>query len=212
MANYSVVLFKDKKKKKIIKEYKTLAKAQEFFNSNISKSEKIIFEKVFESGKLCEFELAIIEKTKSQMSPTYLTDQFGRNKKVKLEDENLKFIKISKIKKEEEIYDIKKSIKISFDKFIKTYMVGNEMKMLYSLNNKIVLQENLEFKIFSVKNKSDAERFLDCVSKFYYDNKKTNCLFIKDSSVAQRKYLLKLLSDAGFDKKILYRQSTTHPR
>lgn len=212
MANYSVVLFKDKKKKKIIKEYKTLTKAQRFFDFNLSHSEKIIFDKAFENGKPCQFELAIVEKTKTQMSPTYLIDQLGRSKKVKLEDENLKFIKIFKIKIEEEIYDIEKSNKISFDKFLKMYMVGNEMKMLYSLNNKIILQENLEFKIFSVKNKLDAERFLDCVSKFYYDNKKTNCLFIKDSSVAQKKYLLKLLSEAGFDKKILYRQSTTHPR
>ena len=212
MSQYMIVLFKDKKKKKIIKEYKTLAKAQKSFDCSISESEKVFFEKLFENGKPCQFELAIIEKTKSQLSPTYLIDQIGRNKKVRLEDDNLKFVKISNVKVEEQIYDISKSDKISFDTFIKKYMTGNEMKMLYSLNNKIILQENFDFKIFSVKNKSEAERFLDCVSKFYYDNKKSNCLFIKDSSVAQKKYLLKLLSDAGFDKKILYRQSTTHPR
>lgn len=207
-----IVLFKDKKKKKIIKEYKTLTKAKEFFESQIKISENISFERLYENGKSCEFELGLLEKTKTQLTPVYLTDEFGRNKKVKLDEENLKFIKISKYKKPEHIFDLQKKTKITFEEFLKTYMRGDEIKMLYSLNNKIILQKDFDFRIFSLKNKSESNRFLDCISSFYFKNKKGNCLFIKDSSSAQKKYLLKLLSEKGFDKKIFYRQSTTHPR
>jgi hypothetical protein len=42
--------------------------------------------------------------------------------------------------------------------------------------------------------------------------KRKDCMFVLDTDPAQKKYLLKLLSDFGFDKKVLYRQFTTFPR
>jgi len=37
-------------------------------------------------------------------------------------------------------------------------------------------------------------------------------MVVFDVSSAQKKYLYGILSDMGFDKKMLYRKSTTHPK
>jgi hypothetical protein len=37
-----------------------------------------------------------------------------------------------------------------------------------------------------------------------------NCLIVRDSSTEQKKYLYEVLSNVGFDKKMLYRKTTTH--
>ena len=85
------------------------------------------------------------------------------------------------------------------------------MKMVSSINNKIVVQKDDECYLFSLKNHNEALRFIDCLSQLFFKEKKSNCLFVKDNSKAQRKYLIDLLSKKGVDKKILYRKSTTHP-
>jgi len=60
MSNYLVVLFKNKKKKKIIKKFVTLSRAKNYFEELINKSNEVIFEVLVENGKDCKFELALI--------------------------------------------------------------------------------------------------------------------------------------------------------
>ena len=212
MPNYLIVLFKNKKKKRIIKKYNTLQGAKSLFDKMMKVSNEVVFDVLYENGKDCKFELGIVELSNKQLIPVYLTDEYGRNIKVKLEEDGMTLFSVSPYKKEELIYDIQKKKKISVDTFLKNYMKGDEMKMLYSLNNKVILQIDSEFSLFSLKNHDEAIRFVDCISNLYFKLKKTNCLFIKDNSSAQRKYLLNLLDSVGIDKKILYRKSTTHPR
>jgi hypothetical protein len=84
--------------------------------------------------------------------------------------------------------------------------------MVSILNNKLIVQEEENFKLFSLKNESDCERFVEVIANEFLMLGRSDCLFIKDTSSAQRKYLFNLLEKNGFDKKILYRKSTTHPR
>lgn len=212
MVNYLVVLFKNKKRKRIIKEFITLKKAKEFFNKKLSESNNVEFEVVLENGNDCTYELGIVELSNKQLVPVYITDEFGRNLKVKLEDDGMTLFEISKYKKPESIYDLQQKRKISFEDFIKVYLRGDEVRLVSSLNNKIVVQKDDEFFLFSLKNQNESKRFLDCLNNFYVRMKKSNCLFVKDISKPQRKYLIQLLNDKGFDKKVLYRQTTTHPR
>ena len=53
MSNYLVVLFKNKKKKKIIKKFITLSRAKNYFDGLIEKSNEVIFEVLVENGKEC---------------------------------------------------------------------------------------------------------------------------------------------------------------
>ena len=207
-----MVLFKDKKKKKILKKFITYKRAKQFYKTLMDKSKEIIFDVKVQSGKECKFELGLVELSSKQLIPVYMTDEFGRNIKVKLDEDGMTLFEISPYKKEELIFDIKENRKITVDKFIKSYLKGDGMKMISSLNNKIVVQENEKINLFTLKSESESERFIDCVSSHFFKIRRSDCLFVKDSSTPQRKYLYTLLEASGIDKKILYRKFTTLPQ
>ena len=109
------------------------------------------------------------------------------------------------------IYDVQKKIKINSKDLIKSYLKGDGLKMVSVLNNKIVIQKDDDIKLFSLKNENESSRFIDCLSSHFFKIKRGDCLFIKDYSSPQRKYLYSLLESNGFDKKVLYRKFTTYP-
>ena len=149
--------------------------------------------------------------TKSDF-PIYMTDNFGRNIKVKLDESGMTLIKISPLKKEEKIFDIQKNKKITTQELIKNYIKGGNVKVISILNNKLIIQDEEKVFLFTLKSESESLRFIDCLSSHFYKIKRADCLFVKDFSTPQKKYLYKLLEDKGIDKKILYRKFTSLPR
>jgi hypothetical protein len=212
MENYIVVLFKNKKKKRIIKKFITFSRAKQFYEKLIKESNDVLFEIRVEGGKECNYEIGIVEMSSKQLVPVYMTDEFGRSVKVKLDEDGMTLFKIQPYKKEETIYDIKERKKITMSDLIKRYMKGDGLKMLSVLNNKIVLQEDEKIHLFTLKSESESSRFIDCMSLHFFKIKRGDCLFVKDYSTAQRKYLYSLLESNGIDKKILYRKFTTLPQ
>jgi hypothetical protein len=212
MENYLVVLFKNKKKKRIIKKFITFSRAKQFYDKLIEESNEVLFDVRFESGKESKYELGIIEMSSKQLIPVYMSDEFGRNIKVKLDEDGMTLFKIQLYKKEETIYDIKNQKKITTQTLIKKYLKGDGLKMISSLNNKIVVQEDEKIHLFTLKSESESSRFLDSLSSYFFKIKRGDCLFVKDYSTAQRKSLYQLLESAGIDKKILYRKFTTLPQ
>ena len=212
MANYSVVLFKNKKKKKIINKFITPEKAHSLYKKMMSESEEVIFDVQMESGLDCSYELGIVHMSSEQKEPVYLTDELGRFLKVKLDEKGMTLILISPYKKPEPIFDIQLKKKIFVDEFIKKYLKGNGVKMVSALNNKIVVQDDDKFNLFTLKSEEESIRFIECLSSYFHKIKRGDCLFIKDSSTPQKKYLYSLLESHGFDKKILYRKFTSLPR
>ncbi len=138
-----------------------------------------------------------------------MTDDMGRNIPVNLENADFVFLNINKYKVEEQIYDWQTSSKISFDYFIKKYCGGDELKSIYTLNNKICVQKNEDVQIFSLKNTEESERFLNVVQEYFYNERRLDAFFVKDVSNAQRKWLYDVLNKKGFDKQRLYRLKTT---
>ena len=212
MANYSVVLFKNKKKKKIINKFITPEKAHSLYKKMMSESEEVIFDVQMESGLDCSYELGIVHMSSEQKEPVYLTDELGRFLKVKLDEKGMTLILISPYRKPEPIFDIQLKQKIFVDEFIKKYLKGNGVKMVSALNNKIVVQDDDKFNLFTLKSEEESIRFIECLSSYFHKIKRGDCLFIKDSSTPQKKYLYSLLESHGFDKKILYRKFTSLPR
>jgi predicted transcriptional regulator with HTH domain len=211
MANYLVVLFKNKKRKRIIKKFVTLSRTKKLYNQLINESKEVIFEVLVENGKECKFELGLIENKTNQSAPVYMTDDFGRSVKVKLEDSGMSLLEINPYREEELIYDVQTKKKITSQELIKKYFKTDGLKMLSVLNNKAILQKDEEIYLFSLKNESECSRFVDSLSSHFFKTKRGDCLFIKDYSSAQRKYLYELLESNGFDKKVLYRKFTTYP-
>lgn len=212
MENYLIVLFDNKVKQKIVKKYITFKNAKQYFEKCLIESDEVIFEQIIKNGKVCNYELGLVEMSSKQLVPVYITDEMGRNVKVKLENSGMTLVNISKYRIEEEIYDINKKEKISVNLLIRRYLKKDNIKMVSSLNNKIVIQNEDEYFLFSLKNKEESSRFLDCLSNYFFKIKRGDCIFVKDSSSAQRKYLFTILESKGFDKKMLYRKFTTFPR
>ena len=81
--------------------------------------------------------------------------------------------------------------------------------MISKINNKFVIQNDLEVKLFSCKTDYDCQRFLETLQVV---STIKNFMVIFDISSPQKKYLYEILTSFGFDKKMLYRKSTTFPK
>jgi hypothetical protein len=209
--NYQIVLFKNKVKKKIINKFKTHKKAIEFYNTLLKESDEVIFDKEYENGVKSNYELAVIEKMSGTLLPVFLKDEIGRTVKVKLEDNDYTITNISLYKQDETFLDYQTKKKINTKQFIRRYLSGDGLKMVSKLNNKVVVQNDDDYKLFTFKNDYDSSRFLDNLSENFMSSKRTDCMFVKDFSTQQRKYLYQILSEKGFPKSYLLRHSTTHP-
>lgn len=119
----------------------------------------------------------------------------------------IKDIKSYKI--EEKIFDWQTNKRISFDSLISKYCIKKEMKSISTLNNKLVIQINDIFNVFSLKNIQDSHRLLETMEQYFRDNDRNDSIFVKDVSTPQRKWMYDLLVKNGFDKNKLYRQTTT---
>jgi hypothetical protein len=209
MVNYLVVLFKNKKRKKIINKFVTFSRAKQYYDKLLKESNDVIFNVEVENGMDARYELGLIELSDNQLIPVYMTDEYGRSSKVKLEGDGMTLFNIGYYKKEEKIYDLSKNKKITTQQLIKTYLKGDGLKMISSLNNKIIVQEDEKINLFTLKSELESLRFIDSLSSYFFKIKRGDCLFVKDHSSAQRKYLFSMLESYGIDKKILYRKFTS---
>jgi hypothetical protein len=209
--NYQIVLFKNKTKKKIIKKFITHKRANNYFDSLMDESDSVIFDKKYENGVECSYELALLEKTSGTFLPIFLKDEYGRKVKVNLDDDDFTILKIMKFKIEELFLDYSKNKKIGLGELFKTYLKEDGLKLISKLNNKIIIQNDDKFNLLTFKNDDDSLRFIDNVSEHFINEKRYDCMFVKDYSTSQRKYLYNLLEENGFPKNYLIRHSTTHP-
>jgi len=208
---FLIVLFKNKTKKKIINKFKTHKRAKEFFDRLVNQSNQVVFNKEYENGFKSKFEIALLERTSGTLLPMFLKDEFGRQVKIELDDSDYTIIKIEGYNEEEYIVDYSNSKKISVSEFIKTYLDPIGFKLISKLNNKVIVQNDDQFNLFTLKNNDDSSRFLDSLSNYFMELGRSDCMFVKDYTTQQRKYLYQLLSEKGFSKSYLVRQSTTHP-
>ena len=183
----------------------------EFYDNLLRESDVVIFNREYENGVRSTYEIAVLEQMSGTMLPVFLKDDIGRTIKVKLEDSDYTITKISKYKIDEDFLDYQTKKKITTKQFIRRYLSPDGLKMVSKLNNKVIVQNDDEFNLFTFKNDYDSSRFLDLLSEDFINKKRTDCMFVKDYTIQQRKYLYHLLVEKGFPKSYLQRHSTTHP-
>ena len=208
---YLIVLFKNKVKKRIIKKFKTLKNSDEYYKKLIQESDEVIFDKKHENGFKSDYEIALLGKKKGNDEVIYIKDEIGRQSKVILEDDDFSILKVQPYKLDEQFLDYTTKKKINTKELMKKYLSGVGLKMVSKLNNKIIVQNDNTINLFTFKNDEDSSRFIDNLSKIFIEQKKIDCMFVKDSSLSQRKYLYNILVNYGFPKSYLFRQSTTFP-
>jgi len=208
--NYFIVLFKDKKKKRIINKFITKKKALIAYNKMMKKSDEVFFEKKIQNAQECIFELALISNKREIDTPTYLKDELGRNQRVYIDNEtNMFFVDIKPYKVEEKLFDIAQNKKITLKQFDNEYLSVTGLKIICILNHKIVVQNDDKFYLFSLKDEDEALRFLDSLTIYLNNTNNKSCMILKSRSSAQKKYLYDLLTKNGFDASVLYRQFTS---
>jgi len=210
--NYIVVLFKNKTKRRIIKKFKTHKRAKSYFDSLVEQNQSIIFGVETENGKQCKYELGLLEKTSGSLLPFFVKDELGRQIKVELEDPDYNLINIVPYKKEEFIYNVKTKERMSVNKFMTKYLPKTGFKLVSKINHKITVQNDEKIDLFSLKSDDDCDRFIDELSTYFISQKRVDTMFVKDTSVEQKKYLYEILEQSGIPKSILYRRFTTYKR
>ena len=208
---FFIVLFKNKERKKIINRFKTYDRALEYFNTKIEKND-IIFNKEFENGKSCFYELGLLEKGSKNFNSYYVKDDYGRQIKTELDTDEYKILKIKDFKIIDLIYDVKLNKKIDFKYFLKKYLVSGDLKLVSKINNKIVVQKNNSINLFSLKTQFESERFLNILNDNLIKDSRTDVLIVFDTSKEQKKYLYDILEKNGINKSVLYRKYTTFPK
>jgi hypothetical protein len=210
--NFQIVLFKNKVKKKIINKFKTYKKTNTKFKSLIDESNNVIFPVKYENGNPSFYELAILERKSSKNDKIFIKDELGRQIKVDLDDDEFTISKIISFEIEEEFLDYQTKKKINSKDFVRKYLSVVGIKMISKLNNKIVVQIDESYNLFTFKNNSDADRFLDDLGQYLRKTNKNDCILVKDYSTIHRKYLYDILVTQGFPRTYLQRHSTTHPK
>jgi hypothetical protein len=208
--NFLIVLFKNKKKRKIINKFKTLRRSKKYFESLLSDNKDVVFCKEFENGSPCKYEIALLGRG-NEKSNYFIKDEIGRQIKVELEDDEFTINKVEPYCVPDTILDYQTKKKISVNDLVSKYIPKNTLCMISKLNNKIVVQNDDEFFLFTLKNSDDANRFMDNMNEVVNTKKRTNVILVKDYSTVQRKYLYSILEEKGFPKSYLFRHSTTHP-
>jgi len=208
---YQIIIFKNKVKKKIINKFKTHKRAFEYYKNLMNESDEVIFSKVMENGLVCEFELCLVERVSGTLLPLFMKDDYGRQIKVNLDDTDFTITQVNKYRIEEEFVDYSTNEKINTKQFIKKYLGTTGLKLISKLNNKIIVQNDDDYNLFTFKTIDESERFIDVLTEKFNNEKRKDCLMVKDNSTAQRKYLYDILIKKGFPKSYLQRHSTTHP-
>lgn len=206
--NFLIVLFKNKKKRKIIKRYSTEKKAKEMFDKMI-RDNSIIFDKKVENATNVEYELGLLTKTIKIQKSLFITDDLGRNNPVNIDDPEYVFLDIKKYRIEESLFDWQTQEKITLNQLDKKYLKSKDLKNIFTIHNKLCIQIDSDVSIFSLKDSDESDRFLSILQDYFIDNNRSDAIFVRDVSSAQRKWIYSILEDKGFDKKRLYRLKTT---
>ena len=206
LKKYKIILIKNSVTKKTLFSSNVKRTTQHKFYKFLN-NKKPLFTRKYVKRKFCQFELALFSKEVTGYQ-AYRKDELGRNVEVSIPLDNYHLMELVPYWVEELVYDHHKKSRVSLEYLIKTYLPKKDFKQVFTLNNKLIVQNDDDFKIFSLKNIDDCSRLLNIIKNIFIDSGRTDCLFVPDSSTAQRKQLYNLLESYGFSRKFLYKQYT----
>ena len=204
---YHIILFNNKKKKRVLFS-SNIRKTVNKKYSELNKKTKPIFPLLLLNDVDCEFELSIVTKSVGVESGTVVKDSMGRWVTTTINHDDFSFVKLSPHQVTGTVYDHKSKNKITVEFMLDKYLPKRTFCHLFSLNNKIIIQNDDDLSVFSLKTVPECHRLMDCLSSHFTKNTIMNCLLVKDTSTVQRKQLYKLLIEKGFKKPFLYKHYT----
>jgi hypothetical protein len=149
--------------------------------------------------------MALIFPNTRWSTKTFVKDSLGRLVEAKFEDEKFRIKEIIPYWKEELIYDFQKKERVRYHELLEQVLSISEIGQIFTLNNKLFIQNENDILLFGNKNIKDSKRLFELIREDVLKKKKGNFIFVKDVSTAQRKILYKLLESKGFKKSELFR-------
>ena len=203
---YKIILFKNGERLKSFFSSNNKKSIHAKYNELINeKKPKFVIE--FLARKKVRFEIGIVT-TEGNGETIFVKDSVGRTKNISLGDSTYNIIKLLPYWKEEFIYSHESKSKISFTELMDAHIQIGDFKQVFTLNNKLIIQNEDNFKLFSLKTVSDASRLIDKIEFDVLDSGRTDCLFVRDRDTVQRKQLYSLLEGVGFNRAMLRKQYT----
>ena len=203
---YSIVLFCNKKRVKVLYSCQKRTTVHDYW-SEFKTQKKPRFLKQ-QSGKRNQeslYELGLIFPNNRWATKTYVKDSIGRLIEAKIENDKYRIKELIPYWKEELIYDHQLKKRIRYHEMLEEIIKISEIGQIFTLNNKLFVQNENEIKLYGNKNINDAERLFELVREDLLKKKKGNFIFVKDVTTAQRKILYALLESKGFKRTELFR-------
>jgi|TARA_R110001583_G_scaffold79358_1_gene214316 hypothetical protein len=174
----------------------------------ILKKSNVIFPIKLNRKKECITELALVCHGKCEDKTIQRRDDLGRLETVSSDNPEFAILDICDFDVEEKVYDHKRKKRRYVQDIIEEYVPSQNIVQIFKLNNKVVIQNNDQYFLFSLKNINEASRLMECLKVYFKSINKFNCLFSKDLSTIHRKDLYNILEKYGFDRKLLYKHYT----
>ena len=149
-----------------------------------------------------------IVTTESSNNEIFSKDEIGRTKKITLGDSQYALLKMVPYWKEERLYAHTTKTKISFNDLLTIYLSDKTFKQIFTLNNKLIIQKDETFNLFSLKTVADSLRLLGIIELTFFGLGVHDCLFVPDTNTVQRKQLYNLLETRGYSREFLRKQFT----
>ena len=205
-GKYFIVLFSNKKRVKILYRCMTRNTVYEYWREfKTEKKPPYVKQQGGKRNQELVFELALVFPNNRWATTTWVKDSLGRNEPALIEGDKFRIKEIIPYWKEELIYDFQKKERIRYHELLEQIISINEIGQIFTLNNKLFVQNDDNILLFGNKNIRDAKRLFELVREDVLKKKKGNFIFIKDVSTAQRKLLYQLLESKGFKKSELFR-------
>lgn len=203
---YSIVLFCNKKRIKVFYKCQKRTTLYEYWRElKTERKPRFVKQQNGERGNEAIYELALIFPNNRWATKTYIKDSLGRLVEAKFEDDKYRIKEIIPYWKEELIYDFQKKIRLRYHEILEQILSIDEIGQIFTLNNKLFVQNDEKILLFGNKNIKDTARLFELIREDVLKKKKGNFLFIKDVTTAQRKSLYNLLVSKGFKKSELFR-------
>lgn len=206
LLKYSIILFCNKKKIKVLYQCQTRKKVYEYWHEYKTQRPPRFLQ--VQGGKRKQenvYELALIFPNGRWVSSVFVKDSLGRLIEATMEDKRHRIKEIIPYWKEELIYDHQKKERVRYHELFTDIMNVTEIAQVFTLNNKLFVQVEDDVKMYGNKNVTDSERLFELLREDLLKKKKTNFLFVRDVNTAQRKLLYNLLESKGFKRTELFR-------
>lgn len=206
IKKYSIILFCNGKKYKILyscqklntifehwKEFKTQKKPRFLKMQGGKRKQELVYE------------LGLIFPKNRWSTKSYVKDKIGRNHEAKIDDDKLRIKEIIPYWREELIYDHQVKKHVRYHDMLNELSLVMDIAQIFTLNNKLFMQNENDIKLYGNKNIKDTERLFDLIREDLLNKKKNNFIFVKDINTNQRISLYNLLESKGFKRTELFR-------